>query len=102
MVDLDPEPTTDKAGRTHTFAPGDMVQVVEGELMHLEGKIISIDRNEITMMPKHEDLTEALRFPARELRKSFKVGDHVKDPVLKTLFFFLKKFEKLQNPPKRS
>ena len=78
MVDISSDPITDKAGRTHTFAPGDMVQVVEGELMHLEGKIISIDRNEITMMPKHEDLTEALRFPARELRKSFKVGDHVK------------------------
>ena len=30
------------------------------------------------MMPKHEDLREALEFPANELRKLFKVGDHVK------------------------
>ena len=29
-------------------------------------------------MPKHEDLKEALEFPANELRKLFKVGDHVK------------------------
>ena len=37
-----------------------MVSVAEGELMHLEGRVISIDRNKITMMPKHQDLTEAL------------------------------------------
>lgn len=77
-VDIEIEGVGDSAGRSHSFAPGDMVQVIEGELMHLEGKILSIDRNEITIMPKHKDLTEALRFPARELRKSFKIGDHVK------------------------
>merc|ERR1711953_728472 len=55
-VDLELEDQNDTSGRTHTFAPGDMVQVAEGELMHLEGKILSIDRNEITMMPKHKDL----------------------------------------------
>ena len=41
---------------THNFAPGDMVEVAEGELVHLQGKIISIDGNKITMLPKHEDL----------------------------------------------
>lgn len=77
-VDLDLDDRSSKTGRTHSFAPGDMVQVAEGELMHLEGKVISIDRNKVTMMPKHQDLTEALEFPANELRKFFKVGDHVK------------------------
>jgi len=41
---------------THNFAPGDMVEVADGELIHLQGKIISIDGNKITMLPKHEDL----------------------------------------------
>ena len=55
-----------------------MVIVSEGELAYLEGRIISISGNKITMMPKHEDLKEALEFAANELRKLFKVGDHVK------------------------
>jgi len=41
---------------THNLAPGDMVEVAEGELVHLQGKIISIDGNKVTMLPKHEDL----------------------------------------------
>jgi len=62
----------------HSFAPGDNVEVIEGELIHLQGKILSIDGNTVTIMPKHEDLKDALEFPAHELRKHFKVGDHVK------------------------
>jgi len=41
---------------THNFASGDMVEVCEGELIHLQGKVIRIDGNKITMLPKHEDL----------------------------------------------
>ena len=41
---------------THNFATGDMVEVCEGELIHLQGRIIRIDGNKITMLPKHEDL----------------------------------------------
>ena len=62
----------------HSFAPGDNVEVCEGELAHLQGKIITIDGNKITMIPKHEDLTDPLDFQAHELRKYFKMGDHVK------------------------
>ena len=40
----------------HSFAPGDNVEVIEGELIHLQGKILSIDGNTVTIMPKHEDL----------------------------------------------
>lgn len=32
----------------------------------------------ITVMPKHEDLKEALIFQASELKKYFRMGDHVK------------------------
>ena len=35
---------------------GDIVEVSEGELIHLQGKVISVDGNKITMLPKHEDL----------------------------------------------
>lgn len=63
---------------THNFIPGDVVEVCEGELIHLQGKVISIDGNKVTMLPKHEDLKDPLEFQASELRKHFKMGDHVK------------------------
>ncbi|XP_074659963.1 transcription elongation factor SPT5-like isoform X2 [Tubulanus polymorphus] len=63
---------------THTFASGDMVEVCEGELIHLQGKVIRIEGNLITVMPKHEDLKDPIEFPSYELKKYFKMGDHVK------------------------
>ena len=45
---------------THQFSNGDNVEVCEGELMNLQGKITSIDGNLIMVMPKHEDLTVSL------------------------------------------
>ena len=30
------------------------------------------------MLPRHEDLKDPLEFPAHELKKFFKMGDHVK------------------------
>jgi transcription elongation factor SPT5 len=41
---------------THSLAPGDMVEVSEGELIHLQGKVIKVDGNKVTILPKHEDL----------------------------------------------
>ncbi|CAI9740140.1 transcription elongation factor SPT5-like [Octopus vulgaris] len=63
---------------THNLIPGDMVEVCEGELIYLQGKVISVDGNKITIMPKHVDLKDPLEFQAHELRKHFKMGDHVK------------------------
>ena len=37
---------------THCLAPGDMVEVAEGELLHLQGKVIKV-----TMLPKLDNLT---------------------------------------------
>ena len=39
-----------------TLAPGDIVEVREGQLMHLQGKVINVEGDVITIMPKHEDL----------------------------------------------
>jgi len=46
---------------THNFAAGDMIEVCEGELIHLQGRVIRIDGNKITMLPKHEDLKVCCR-----------------------------------------
>lgn len=42
--------------REHNLQAGDNVEVCEGELINLQGKILSVDGNKITIMPKHEDL----------------------------------------------
>ncbi|XP_072045475.1 transcription elongation factor SPT5-like [Amphiura filiformis] len=64
--------------QSHSFATGDSVEVIEGELIHLQGKVVTVDGNTISVMPKHEDLKDILEFPAHELRKHFKIGDHIK------------------------
>lgn len=51
-----PVSSKDDIHPTHTFSAGDNVVVASGELMHLEGKILTIDGNMISVMPKHEDL----------------------------------------------
>lgn len=48
--------------REHNFQPGDNVEVCEGELINLQGKILSVDGNKITIMPKHEDLKVGTRY----------------------------------------
>lgn len=45
-----------KEHENHNFATGDNVEVCDGELQHLQGKITAIDGNKITILPKHEDL----------------------------------------------
>ena len=62
----------------HNFSTGDRVEVVEGELLNLQGSVIGIDGTKITIMPKHDDLKEPLEFQANELNKYFAQGDHVK------------------------
>ncbi|CAF3857883.1 unnamed protein product [Rotaria sordida] len=61
-----------------SFAPGDHVEVCEGELVNLQGTIIGIDGDSIRILPKHEALKDEIPFKAHELRKFFSVGNHVK------------------------
>lgn len=35
---------------------GDNIEVCSGELINLHGKVLSIDGNIVTIMPKHDDL----------------------------------------------
>merc|ERR1719221_1811508 len=70
--------TADKEEVAHSFSNGDMVEVIEGELINLQGKVIAIDGSKITIMPKHEDLKDPLEFQSNELKKYFRQGDHVR------------------------
>ncbi|PIO68445.1 Supt5 repeat protein [Teladorsagia circumcincta] len=49
------ESTTVK-DNSHFFAPGDNVEVTEGELVNLRGKVVSVDGPKVVMLPDHEDL----------------------------------------------
>ncbi|TSN39346.1 Transcription elongation factor SPT5 [Bagarius yarrelli] len=77
-IDLEVVTETTGKEREHNLQAGDNVEVCEGELINLQGKILSVDGSKITIMPKHEDLKDPLEFPAHELRKYFRMGDHVK------------------------
>ena len=61
-----------------SFAPGDHVEVCEGELINLQGTIVGIDGDSIRILPKHEALKDEIPFKAQELRKYFSVGNHVR------------------------
>lgn len=45
------------AGSASFLVPGDVVEVTEGDLMNLQGKVVSVDGNTVTVLPRHEDLT---------------------------------------------
>ena len=79
-VDPDLLPADKKITTDSVFSAGDIVEVCEGELIHMTGTIISISGDRVTIVPNHADLKNAgaLDFPSRELRKIFKDGDHVK------------------------
>lgn len=47
---------------SHSFSTGDNVIVCEGELIHLQGKILTIDGNMIMVQPKHDVLKVRLLF----------------------------------------
>ncbi|VDP39622.1 unnamed protein product [Schistosoma margrebowiei] len=71
----------------HCFTPGDVVEVCEGDLKNLRGKVVSIEgNNRIIVQPNHSDLREPIPFTPVELRKFFNQGDHVKVILLCVLY----------------
>lgn len=42
--------------RAYTFAPGDYVEVADGELVNLRGRVQSVDGEKVVVLPDHEDL----------------------------------------------
>lgn len=59
VVDIDVSSGKDD-GPGHNFSAGDNVEVCNGELVNLHGKIISIDGNTIMVMPKHDSLNVSI------------------------------------------
>jgi transcription elongation factor SPT5 len=57
-LDVDTAVTLGKTSidKSHNFAPGDVVEVCQGELIHLNGVVVGIDGEKIRVMPKHEEL----------------------------------------------
>ncbi|KAM3174690.1 hypothetical protein ACTXT7_010041 [Hymenolepis weldensis] len=63
----------------HGFLPGDIVEVCDGELRNLRGRVTSAEPDgRIIVQPSHNDLKEPIPFNTHELRKYFEQGDHVK------------------------
>ena len=58
--------------------PGDNVEVIDGELVNLRGKVQSVDVEKVVILPEHEDLKKPLTLNSFELRKFFRPGDHVR------------------------
>lgn len=64
--------------KSQFLAPGDNIIVIDGELVNLHGKIISINGDKVVIQPDYKDFTENITLQAHELRKFFKQGDHVR------------------------
>uniref|UniRef100_A0A0N5AR43 Transcription elongation factor SPT5 n=1 Tax=Syphacia muris TaxID=451379 RepID=A0A0N5AR43_9BILA len=79
MDDLKKElENTKVTNRVCKFSPGDFIEVADGELVNLRGKVQSVDGEKVVVIPDHEELKEPLTLNAYELRKFFRPGDHVK------------------------
>lgn len=46
---------------SYIFSPGDYVEVADGELVNLRGRVQSVDGEKIVMLPDHEDLKVLFR-----------------------------------------
>ncbi|CAI6009806.1 unnamed protein product [Closterium sp. NIES-65] len=57
---------------------GDVVEVVEGDLKGLKGRVEKVDEDEVIIRPHHEELKDLLPVKESQLRKFFQTGDHVK------------------------
>lgn len=72
----------------HGFLPGDIVEVCDGELKNLRGRVTSAEPDgRIIVQPSHNDLKEPIPFNTHELRKYFEQGDHVKVSRLRFIIF---------------
>ncbi|KAI8368614.1 hypothetical protein EDC96DRAFT_607250 [Choanephora cucurbitarum] len=60
------------------FQNGDAVSVTEGDMIHSWGTVESVNDTQVTVSLEVEGLRKRVTLPARQLRKRFKEGDHVK------------------------
>ena len=61
------------------FLPGDQVVIAQGDLKNLQAVVERVNADgSVKVMPQHELLHEALDIDREHLRKSFKIGSHVR------------------------
>ena len=66
-------------GRDQSFRPGDQVVIVQGDLKNLAGVVERVNADgSVRIAPQHEMLHESLDIDRDHLRKSFKLGSHVR------------------------
>ena len=44
------------SGGVVSLVAGDVVEVIEGDLLNLHGTVLSIEGDRVTILPRHEDL----------------------------------------------
>ncbi|KAK9237028.1 hypothetical protein V1525DRAFT_405086 [Lipomyces kononenkoae] len=68
-----------QASSNGTFQPGDHVEVHEGEQTGVYGRVVSIDRDIVSLRAETDGLNgQLLEIPSKSLRKKFNQGDHVR------------------------
>jgi transcription elongation factor SPT5 len=66
-------------GRDQSFRPGDQVVIAQGDLKNLAGVVERVNADgSVRIAPQHEMLDESLDIDRDHLRKSFKLGSHVR------------------------
>jgi transcription elongation factor SPT5 len=70
-------PPTDDAEDANRFQLGDLVSIIEGELINAQGIVKSVTPQSVTLQMKDEALGEIMIEPKR-ITKAFQVGDHVR------------------------
>ena len=59
------------------FEKGDLVKVIEGDLQNLIGVVVNTNKQEVTILPKMENITEQMSLNCSQLVKYFNEGDNV-------------------------
>lgn len=60
------------------FQNGDTVSVIEGDMIHSWGTVENVNDTQITVSLDMDGVKKRVTLPAKQLRKKFKEGDHVK------------------------
>lgn len=60
------------------FQNGDAIEVIEGDLIHSTGTVVSISDSSVMVSLNVDGFNKQVSFPPRHIRKLFKEGDHVK------------------------
>ncbi|CAO3600218.1 unnamed protein product [Absidia cylindrospora] len=60
------------------FQNGDTVEVIEGDLIHSTGTVVSVSDSSVLVSLNVEGFKKQVPFPPKHIRKQFNEGDHVK------------------------